>query len=121
MSRSSFLDWGKRKTPSHRRSEKQEKELAKRSGGQRVPGSGSGYQKGDVRVKGVVRIEAKTTKNDSFRVTRTMVNKITEAGMLHNELPVILVEFIDECGRPEQEVLVMPSYALDILLEKQEQ
>jgi hypothetical protein len=117
MSRNSFLGWGSRKTASHRRSPKQERALAERSNGRLVPGSGSGYQKGDIQVKRLLRIEAKTTKADSFRVTRSMVEKITEAGILHDEFPAIVVEFVDEQGRPEHELLVMPGYVLDHLLE----
>lgn len=118
MSRKTFLKGGSsnHSTPSHRRAPKMEKQLARRTGGKLVPGSGSGYQKGDVRVKGVARIEAKTTKNKSFSVTRKMIGKIEEAALPNGELPVMVVEFIDEVGNPEMEVVVTPSYVIDELI-----
>jgi len=116
MSRDSFVNRDKKLSPSHRRAPKQEKMLSERFKGRRVPGSGSGHQKGDVQIKGVARIEAKTTKAKSFSVTRKMIHKITEAGMLHDEVPVLVIEFVDERGKPEQEVVVMPMYALEQLI-----
>ncbi len=103
--------------PSYRRSTKQEKELAGRLGGRRTPGSGSGPEKGDVRIKGVLRIEAKTTKNKSFSVTLDMVEKIEQAALLCGETPAILVEFNDGRGKKVREIAIVPSYVLDILKE----
>lgn len=111
--------WGendKRQSASHRRSPKQEQELALRTKGRVTPGSGNGAMKGDVRVKGVARIEAKTTMKKSFSVTREMVRKIEEAGVGHDEMPVIVVEFLDNDGKRESELVIMPSYALDTFL-----
>ena len=114
MSRDSFLNRDKTKGhPSYRRSKKQEKELASRGGGLVVPGSGSGMEKGDVKkFNGVFRIEAKTTKNKSFSVTREMVSKIEDAALSNGELPVIIIEFNDGRGNPEMEVAVVPTYVL---------
>lgn len=121
MSRESFLRRGsssRHSTASHKRAPKQEKELAKKTGGRAIPGSGSGYEKGDIKkAYGVYRIEAKTTKNKSFSVTKEMIRKIDEAGLASNEIPVIVVEFIDEQGRPTEEVAIMPTYALAFLSE----
>jgi hypothetical protein len=103
------------RTPSHDRSKKQEKELAKRVGGYRTTASGAFYVKGDVRRKGVVRIEAKTTKNKSFSVTLDMVDKIEHAALSCGELPVIVVEFLDSQGRKFKELAVVPAYVLDSL------
>jgi len=117
MTRESFLNRDKRKgTASHRRAPKQEKYLAKRLGGRTTIASGSKGEKGDVRVQGVVRIEAKTTKNKSFSVTRDMVRKIEEAALASDELPVIVIEFNDGNGKPEMELAIMPMYALASLL-----
>jgi len=82
--------------------------------GQLVPGSGSSVQKGDVKgcFGGLVRIEAKTTGNKSFSITRDMVRKIEDAALPNNELPAIVVEFIDEYGKPVMEVAVVPTYVL---------
>jgi hypothetical protein len=88
--------------------------LAIRGGGQTVPGSGSGHEKGDVkRFHGIFRVEAKTTKNKSFSVTREMVKKIEEAALPNGEFPVIIIEFINEQGKPEMEVAVLPTYVLE--------
>lgn len=104
----------KTKSVAHERSLKQEIELAKRGGGSRVPGSGSAYQKGDVKgYNGIFRIEAKTTTKKSFSVTREMIRKIQDAALPNGELPAIVIEFIDEQGKPEMEVAVVPTWLLD--------
>lgn len=105
-------------TPSHARSKNQERELARRLNGRVTRGSGNGNEKGDVRVKGICRIEAKTTMAKSFSVTREMVRKIEEAAISTGELPVIVIEFISSEGKPLDSVVVMPSWALDIVSQK---
>ena len=119
MSRKSFLGRGSHtthSTVSHIRAPKQEAELAKRLEGHKVPGSGAGSQKGDVKKAfGIFRVEAKTTKNKSFSVSRKMIEKIEEAALTTNELPVIIIEFIDEYGNPEKEIAVLPTYALECI------
>jgi Holliday junction resolvase len=120
MSRDAFMRRSAPDSPSltvaHRRSKKQERELAKRGGGRLVPGSGNKIEKGDVKkYNGVFRIEAKTTKNKSFSVTREMLDKIESVAMAHGELPVIIIEFIDDRGRPLKEVAVVPTDVLDSL------
>lgn len=92
----------------YRRSPKQEKELAKRVGGHIVPMSGAGRRKGDVYKTNVVRIEAKTTSNKSFSITRAMVEKITIAARGMGETPCLVVEFLDVNGKPEMEIAILP-------------
>ena len=77
---------------SYRRSRKQERELAERLGGRRTAASGSKDEKGDVRVKGFVRLEAKTTKHKSFSVTLDMIKQIEEAALVSGEMPIIAIE-----------------------------
>jgi len=101
-------------TPSHARAPKQEEGIAIRVKGKRVPGSGSGQTKGDVRLKRVCRIETKTTKANSFTVSREMVKKIEDAALSTGEIPVIVIEFNDE-GKPVDEVCVVPMYVLDMI------
>jgi hypothetical protein len=108
-----------KQSPSHARSPRQEKEIAKRIGGRVTRGSGCGNEKGDVRVKGVVRLEAKTTMAKSFSVTLEMIGKIEDAAVCSGELPVLVVEFLNPEGKPVASATVMPSWALDILLSKQ--
>lgn len=118
MSRESFLRraFGEPgNTASHKRSKVQEKSLAKRIGGNVTPGSGNGSIKGDVRKRGIVRIEAKTTKRRSFSVTLDMIDKIESAALPSGEMPVLVIEFIDEQGKPIRDVAVVPTYVLDSL------
>ena len=115
-----YLDRAERKanlSKSHRRAPKQEAEIAWRVGGRLTPGSGCGAVKGDVRVKGVTRIECKTTKNKSFSVTLEMLEKIEEAAASGGELPILVIEFIDERGRKIKDVAVCPTYVHDSLTE----
>ena len=114
MSRESFLSRDKdHGTISHRRSRKQEKSLAERLGGRVTAGSGNQMEKGDVRIKGVLRIEAKTTKNRSFSVTLDMVEKIEQAAATGAELPVIAIDFISLQGKVLKSICVCPRYVLD--------
>lgn len=101
---------------SHRRAPKQEKETADRLGGRVTPRSGAGgFQKGDVRVESVLRLDNKTTKNRSFSVTADMLSKLeAQAAMGGGEVPVFEVE-IDNLGTP-QRCYVIPTWALDGLI-----
>lgn len=118
MTRESFLrraNGEPGRTPSHYRAAKQEKELATRIGGRRTPASGALSEKGDVRKKGVIRIEAKTTKHKSFSVSLDMIRKIEDAALPCDEMPIIVIEFITENGKPIREVAVVPMYVLNSL------
>lgn len=66
-----------------------------------------------MRVKGILRVEAKTTKNKSFSVTLDMIQKIENAATMAGEMPVLVVEFTDGFGRKLGEVAVCPTYVLD--------
>lgn len=94
-------------SPSHVRSRSQEKEVARRL----VRGSGSGLVKGDVREKGVLRIECKTTKNASFPVTADIVRKLEEAVAGADEIPLLEVELLSG----KMKVYVMPAWAFDYI------
>lgn len=117
MTRDSFLNRDRKKgTFSHRRAPKQEKEIAKRIGGRITVASGAKqFEKGDARKKGVVRIEAKTTKNKSFSVTTEMIQKIEDAALAGDEMPAIVVELNNEDPRRRVSVAVVPLYVLDML------
>lgn len=106
------------KKAAHGRSSKQEVELAGRLGGKRVKGSGCGFDKGDVRIRGLALIEAKTTEKNSYAITRKVVQKIEDAATSGGEVPVIAIEFIDSKGKPEHRLAVMPMWALEMLLGK---
>jgi hypothetical protein len=100
----------------HRRAPKQEKETATRIGGLVVRGSGCGYEKGDVRKKGVVRVECKTTTKKSFSVTRSDLVKIETEALSGGEIPAYCVEFIDAKGKKIGSYLIMPEWALEHLI-----
>ena len=100
--------------PSVQRSREQEDDLAFRVGGRKTIASGALDVKGDVRKKRVVRIEAKTTKNKSFSVTREMLRKIEEAAMGADELPAFVVEFNDN-GKAVASVAIVPIWVLEMM------
>lgn len=100
-------------TPSHARARMQEKAAAKRIGGTVTRGSGSGRVRGDVRLKGFVRLEAKTTKHRSFSVTDELIDKLEAAVFGVGEVPIMQIEL----GLGARKVLVMPDWALDLIVE----
>lgn len=97
---------------SHRRAPKQEQEAAERFGGQVTKGSGSGYQKADVRAYRFVRVEAKTTKHLSFSVTMKMINKLEADTFGADEIPFMEIEL----GLGEKKVYVFPDWAIELVL-----
>jgi hypothetical protein len=97
----------------HARAPYQERELAKATGGRVTPGSGNKNQKGDVRLKGFVRIECKTTIHASYSVTAATLRKLDDAVVGAGEVPILLVEL--ELGKTK--MVVMPEYALELVLE----
>ena len=122
--RNAFMDKAEKTrnlSNSHRRSVKQEESLAKKLGGRRTPASGARDIKGDVRIKGISRIEAKTTKNASFSVTREMVDKIEMAAASAGEVPAMVVEFHDGFGKNLKSVAILPMWALETLLDGQKE
>lgn len=75
-----------------RRSQAQEKRLAEKHGGQVSAASGAFWsRKGDVRSDRML-IEAKTTANKSFSVTRVVMDKIEKEAILDGRMPVLAVE-----------------------------
>jgi hypothetical protein len=120
MSRNFFMERMERTknlTKSHKRAPKQETEVAKLIGARKVAASGAKHEKGDVRIKGVTRIECKTTKNKSFSVTLEMAEKLEHEAALAGEVPIFVIEFNDPItGKKIKDLVVMPGYALETLL-----
>lgn len=90
--------------PSKRHAPRHEKSLAQALGANLTRGSGNQTEKGDARIKGVLRLEAKCTRRKSFSVTRDMVDKIEDAaascpGM---EIPAMHIEFLSPSGAREK-------------------
>lgn len=104
-------------TRSHARAPQQEKKSAERLGGKKTKASGAGkFEKGDVRVRGLLRLDAKTTKHKSFRVTAEMIDDLEASAAQAGEFPVFEVE-VDNEGRPRS-CYVIPRWALDDLVQR---
>lgn len=101
----------------HTHAPKQERRLAKTLGGRVTAASGALDEKGDVRLKGIARIEAKCTSNKSFSVDRNMIQKIENASVGHGEVPIIQIEFLGERGQVIDSVALMPMKHLEMLLD----
>jgi hypothetical protein len=97
------------------RSRQQEKSIAIRLGGKTTKASGSKSEKGDVRLRKILRLEAKTTTKKSFSITQEMLDKIEDTAISSGEMPVIEIEFIDDTGKPLRSVCVVPTYVLDMI------
>jgi hypothetical protein len=100
-------------TPSHARSKQQEAEVAAKIGGVQVRRSGAGVEKGDVRLKNFVRVEAKTTKNKSFSVTEEILDKLDDSVLGSGEVPLFHIEILG--GR--RKCVVLPEWSLELIVE----
>ena len=101
---------------SHKHAPNQEKATAERLGGVAVKGSGCGFEKGDVRVKGIMRVENKCTQKKSFSLKIEMLSKIENAALSSGEIPAMEIEFIDpRTGKSLHKVAVVPMYVLDMI------
>lgn len=111
------LERNAKQSKAYHASPKLEKKMAKRVGGYRTAGSGSKREKGDVRVRGVTRIEHKATSKQSFRVTLEILEKIELAARGCDEIPILVIDFLDDRGRSVQkEIAVLPfSDLMDLL------
>lgn len=88
-------------------SKKQEKEIASSVGGITHGGSGNQkHYKGDVRLQGKTRIEAKFTLAKSYRVDLSDLHKIRSECTL-GETPAFVVRFVDKMTKKATEEWVM--------------
>ncbi len=92
-----------------------ERAVARQVGGETTLASGSQYEKADVRVTGVARLECKATGKGSFSVTRAMLDKLSAAAESAGELPVLLIEFLPTKTHAGGRVVVCPEYVLSLL------
>ena len=115
------LEREQKQSKAYRASAGLEKNLAKRTKGYRTAGSGNKKEKGDVRVRGIARIEHKATGNQSFRVTTEMLEKIELAARGCDEIPVMVIDFLDDRGRSfQKEIAVLPfKDLLDLINDKE--
>lgn len=109
----------RRGSNAHTHAPKQERHLAKTLGGRVTSASGALDEKGDVRLRGIARIEAKCTSNKSFSVDRNMIQKIENASVGHGEIPVVQIEFLGTKGQVADSCAVIPMKYLEMLIEKE--
>lgn len=100
----------------YKRSARQEKEVAQRLV-RVVRGSGRLIEKGDVRVKGLVRVECKTTTAKSYRILLDDLKKLALYAGGAGEIPVFLIEFIDQHGKKNGEVAVVEFHHLQEIID----
>jgi hypothetical protein len=105
-----------RKYIAQQRSPELEKEAAKKFGGYLTTGSGNKGIKGDVRVRGILRLEHKCTEKKSFSITREMAEKIEQAGLANDEIPALQIEFLGPTGRVLNKLAVIPLDVLEMLV-----
>lgn len=104
-------------TPKQRRkaSMQQEDEIAaQHEGGRRVRGSGSGKTKGDARVLGKFRFEAKYTSSGTYPLKLSELAKIRSEAT-NQEIPGFVVEFKDETLRTLDSWTCIPSTHMEHL------
>lgn len=96
-------------------SRRQEAGLAEDTGGTVQKGSGAlWYLKGDVRVRGQLRIEAKFTRTPSYRITTGVLQKIREE-CAPGERPVLAIDFLNpSTNHPDEQWVAIPR---DLFLE----
>lgn len=91
-----------------KRSDRQEKRIAKDEGGFKTPGSGafSGH-KSDISGERF-RYEAKTTRHRSIRVHISVLAKIDQESRRHGQFPVLVISFEDLPADVEQDYYIVP-------------
>lgn len=101
----------------HDRSKVQEAGLARQLGGRTTIGSGNKHEKGDVRLKGLTRIECKNTHEQGFRVTTEMIAKIGQAATGAGEIPFMQVDLGVKDGKAMESFYVLPKAFEPLLIE----
>ena len=104
------------RAPGFNRAREQETKVANLFRGERIKGSGNGDTKGDVRVRGVTRIECKTTTKESYSLRLKDMDTISRAAVGAGEIPAMVIQFEGDSGKSVAEVAVIPMWALQELL-----
>lgn len=91
-----------------RMAKRAEHQVAADIGGRVQPGSGSSVlAKGDIRKKGVTRVENKITTTGGYRITLGLLQKIrSECGP--KEVPSFCIGFADKQGREQDKWVLIP-------------
>jgi len=87
-----------------KRSDRQERNNAREVGGRVTANSGAGRDKGDVKVRGLLREEDKTTRGRSYVLKLDDLRKVAAAAQ-GDEIPVLCVSFEDDLA---QQYVVVP-------------
>jgi len=95
----------RKKDTTRGRSSRQERFNARNVGGRLTANSGAGQDKGDVKVRGLLREEDKTTEKASYVLRLADLQKIAAAAQ-GDEIPIMRISFED---RLDQQYVVMPS------------
>lgn len=81
-------------------SKKQESRIASDIGGKTLPGSGaSDFYKGDVRKKGELLVEAKTTSKESYSLRLDTIDKVRAEAAQNGEDWAMQIEFQGQQGQ----------------------
>ena len=86
---------GSYSTSTRRRSDRQEGHNARRVGGCVTANSGAGRDKGDVKVRGLLREEDKTTQKASYVLKLDDLRKVSAAAQ-GDEIPIMRIAFEDD-------------------------
>ena len=114
--RDQLIEGPKLRPATRKASDRQEKKNARDVGGRRTVSSGSTpFDKADVKVKGKLRMECKTTDNASYGLKRTELELLSSQAK-DDEIPVFMIEFTS--GGNIAEYAVLPKDWLLQLLPK---
>lgn len=84
-----------KKSLSHARSSLQERDIRDKMQAILTRGSGSGHDKLDVKIPGLLRVECKNTTKKSYKLKLDDLKKMYQ-GCKDGEVPFMEIEFIDE-------------------------
>lgn len=106
-----------RPTKVKKKSQKQEKRVAKSLGGKVQKGSGSvPFHKGDIKTTELL-VEAKRTDKDSMSVKKEWFEKVTREAMAYNKIPALSIEFENTERYVSKDWVAVPVKFLNMLIE----
>lgn len=99
-----------------KKSDKQERRVAKALGGKTQKASGSmDFHKGDVKTIELL-VEAKRTEKDSLSVKKEWLTKISREAMAYNKVPALSIEFENTDKLVSRDWIAVPVSFLNQLL-----
>lgn len=107
-----------KKDPTTKISKKHEKDVANRSGGRRVPGSGNiAGMPGDVSDP-IFRRECKATKGGGTQIQAEWIKKISGEALAINKIPLIELRFEGQTEPTPKDWIMIPSIEFQRIIEK---